>query len=395
MVPTTTSNVPRPGSDPGVTPVLPGTEAAAPRTRTAGVRHVLMTADAVGGVWAYALDLGAALVARGVQVTVAVMGPPPSDAQRADAEHRGLPLLERPCRLEWMDDPWEDVARAGAWLLALERTLRPDVVHLNGYSHAALPWQAPAIVVAHSCVRSWWRAVHGCDAPASWDRYRAEVTRGIEGARLVIAPTRAMLAALAEEYGAIRDGRVIPNGRDAPVGPADVAKAPIVLAAGRLWDEAKNIEALCAVAPEIPWPVYVAGDARAPEGSAARFEHVHQLGRVPSSQLTEWYARASIYALPARYEPFGLSVLEAAHAGCALVLGDIRSLRGNWTGAAVFVPPDNRRALACALRALIDDAPGREALAEAAKARASEFSVARMADAYLQAYEEIAVPVAV
>ncbi len=31
--------------------------------------------------------------------------------------------------------------------------------------------------------------------------------------------------------------------------------------------------------------------------------------------------------LPARYEPFGLSVLEAALSGCALVLGDIPSLR--------------------------------------------------------------------
>ena len=34
----------------------------------------------------------------------------------------------------------------------LERRLRPDVVHLNGYTHGALPWRAPVLVVGHSCV---------------------------------------------------------------------------------------------------------------------------------------------------------------------------------------------------------------------------------------------------
>ena len=62
--------------------------------------------------------------------------------------------------------------------------------------------------------------------------------------------------------------------------------------------------------------------------------------------MADAYAAAAIYALPARYEPFGLSVLEAAQHGCALVLGDIDSLRENWDGAALFVDPDDAGALA-------------------------------------------------
>ena len=46
---------------------------------------VLMTADCVGGVWTYALDLARALSARGVSVALATMGRPPSGAQRAEA----------------------------------------------------------------------------------------------------------------------------------------------------------------------------------------------------------------------------------------------------------------------------------------------------------------------
>ena len=54
--------------------------------------------------------------------------------------------------------------------------------------------------------------------------------------------------------------------------------------------------------------------------------------------------RAAIYALPARYEPFGLSILEAALSGCALVIGDIPSLREIWADAALFVPSDGHDA---------------------------------------------------
>jgi glycosyltransferase involved in cell wall biosynthesis len=63
--------------------------------------------------------------------------------------------------------------------------------------------------------------------------------------------------------------------------------------------------------------------------------------------------RAAIYVLPARYEPFGLSALEAALSGCALVLGDLPSLREIWGETAVFIPPDDSEALHSAVSALI------------------------------------------
>ena len=55
----------------------------------------------------------------------------------------------------------------------------------------------------------------------------------------------------------------------------------------------------------------------------------------------------------ARYEPFGLAVLEAAQAGCALVLSDIPTFRELWNGAAQFVPPgDDAARSPCAIDAL-------------------------------------------
>jgi glycosyltransferase involved in cell wall biosynthesis len=100
-------------------------------------------------------------------------------------------------------------------------------------------------------------------------------------------------------------------------------------------------------------------------------------------------SRAAIYALPARYEPFGLSVLEAGLAGCALVLGDIPSLREHWDRAALFVPPDDSAALVHAIRLLIEDESRRHMLQRQARSRARWFSVDRMVDQYLQVYGQI------
>jgi len=354
--------------------------------------RLLVTTDTVGGVWTYALELARALAPHGVKTVAAAMGEPLTPGQHAEAEAvPGLEVHAAPYKLEWMHEPWEDIRRAGKWLLDLERQVAPDVIHLNGYAHGSLPWQAPVLVVAHSCVCSWWDAVKGEPAPPEWDRYRDEVTRGLHAADLVLAPTAAMLAELQKHYGALKLTRVVPNGRDASQFRPGV-KEPFLLTAGRLWDEAKNVSILAAVAPRLPWRVYVAGSERHPDGGEARYPNVESLGRLSPDVLADWLGRASIYALPARYEPFGLSALEAGFAKCALVLGDLPSLREVWGEAAVFVPPGDAGALEEALQSLIADPERRESLAARARTRAFEFTPERMAAGYLTAYRYLLDP---
>ena len=352
-------------------------------------RKVLMTADTMGGVWTYAVDLAFGLTERGVDVALATMGDPLNDSQREKVERiPRLKVFESTFKLEWMDDPWRDVEKAGDWLLGLEERIGPDVIHLNGYAHGALPWSAPKVMVGHSCVRSWWRAVKGEPAPEEYERYTAEVAAGLAAADLVIAPSEAMLAALGENYGKPRRSRVIYNGRDAKTFKPG-AKEPMVFAAGRLWDEAKNLEALETVAPRLPWPVFVAGENHHPDGGEARPHHTRLLGRLSPRALGAWLGRAAIYCLPARYEPFGLSILEAALSGCALVLGDIPSLREIWRHRAILVPPDDPEALADAVQRLIDDPDRRSSLAAGGRARALQLTPGKMVEAYLAAYGEV------
>jgi hypothetical protein len=106
----------------------------------------------------------------GHEITLAAIGPEPSASQRLEiAAIDGVALRAYPGKLEWMPDAEAEIDRIGDWLLALEDRRRPDVVHLNGLCHGALPWRTPSLVVAHSCVRSWWRACHWCDPPPEWN----------------------------------------------------------------------------------------------------------------------------------------------------------------------------------------------------------------------------------
>ena len=367
------------------------------------LRRVLMTADTVGGVWTYALELARVLCEQEVEVAFATMGARLTEEQWDEVESiPNIGVFERDFKLEWMHEPWKDVDAAGKWLLELDRTLRPDIVHLNNYAHGTLPFGAPKLMVAHSDVLSWWRAVKGEEAPEDWNRYREVVAAGLRAADMVVAPSQSALIDTLHQYGPLRHTDVIANGRE--ISFRHVAKEPFIFSAGRLWDEAKNIGTLASIASELRWPVRVAGDALEPDGGEST---KHQppssretpntkcqtpttlLGRLNQAPMADYLERAAIYCLPVRYEPFGLSVLEAALAGCALVLGDIPSQREIWRDAALFVPPNDARVLRDALQRLIDDPVTRGQLAERAHERALEFTTFRMGTSYLAAYSRL------
>ena len=341
---------------------------------------VLLATDTVGDVFAYTVELASTLEAGGVEVIVATMGP---RLRREQRELLPAKVHESGYRLEWMEDSWVDVAAAGRWLLILEEEERPDVVHLCSYAHGALPFKAPKVVVAHTSVLAWWRAVHGSDAPAEWGHYREQMAAGLAGADAVVAPTMAMLKELVRDAD-LRPSfaTVIRNGLAPPTAASDVGKSALVLGAERRWDPAKNLATLDAAAARLAWPVTVAGDL----GPTGRLRFAESTGSLGSSALSELRRSASIFAAPTVYEPSGLGILAAARERCALVLSYIPSLRELWTDAAIFVQPNDERALHEVLESLIEDRHLRGQLAERAQRRAGELSIQRTARAYRRLY---------
>jgi len=68
-------------------------------------RRILMTADAVGGVWSYALDLATELGKQDVATVLAVMGPISAQHREQAAAIPSLTLEAAPFKLEWMALP--------------------------------------------------------------------------------------------------------------------------------------------------------------------------------------------------------------------------------------------------------------------------------------------------
>jgi glycogen(starch) synthase len=342
--------------------------------------HVLSSVDAVGGVWTYALELARALP--DVRFSFAQMGPRPSNAQRSEvAALPNVEQFESDFKLEWQAEPWEDVDRSGEWLLELQRELRPDLVHLNGFSHGALPFEVPKIVVAHSCVLSWWEAVKDESPPRDWREYARRVEFGLNLADAIVAPTAAFGHEITRTYNLSRAVQTIHNGA-APFQTPAQSREPFVLCAGRAWDEAKNFAVLEETAARVPVRLAgEAGDFCAP--------NIELLGRLERAQLETLLARAAVFAHPALYEPFGLGVLEAAQAGLALVVSDIPTMRELWDGAAVFCDPREANDWTQALELLMNQKSERLELGERAKERAQKYSRESFGQGYRALYEQL------
>jgi glycosyltransferase involved in cell wall biosynthesis len=350
--------------------------------------RILITTDAVGGVWTYSTTLARGLARRRYDVVLVTLGPPPRSEQLAGvADIEGVRVEVTDFDLEWTDPEGRDFTRARSGLANIARHVKPDVVHLNSYREALCQWPSPVLLVAHSCVRTWWRACRGTDPDEPrWKPYVARVKQALAACEQWIAPSAAFRDDLQAVYAPPSRGRVIHNGIavESPIR----SKEPFILAAGRLWDEAKNIHAILCVAGELPWPVRLAGSLQ--RGSHQLLaSNIEYLGELPRADLFECMARAGVYVSPARYEPFGLCVLEAALARCALVLSHIPSLTELWRGAALFVEPADRRELTATLQDLCEDNKLRSRLQTAAAQRAARFSADAMVDRYCEIYDEL------
>ena len=353
--------------------------------------RLLMTTDAVGGVWSYASDLAQALCGRGWSVVLVTMGPPPRAEQLAPSMGvRDLHVIVSDLALEWMDPSGSDLPHAHDTLLRIAERVQPHIIHLNGFREAGFEWPAPCIVVAHSCVWSWWEACRGGVPDARpWFAYRDNAAAGVAAADAWVAPSKAFLEQIAHIYRPGSDGIVINNGCASPA--AFPRKKPQVLAAGRLWDEAKNLSMLERAAVSLRWPVRVAGPLEAPGHSASEpgALSVIPLGSLSRDRLADEMSDAGIFASLARYEPFGLTVLEAAARGCALVLSDIPTFRELWGDAAFFVAPDDEAAAIVSINRLSGQEDVRHAMQKRARARARRYSLRKQVNAYDALYRRL------
>ncbi|WP_244635959.1 glycosyltransferase family 4 protein [Chthonobacter albigriseus] len=362
---------------------------AAPVPGFGGPRRILMTADAVGGVWRWAVDAAAGLNDRGIEVVLACLGPAPDGRHLADVRAlSATSLIHVDEPLDWMAADEADLDGLAGRLPELVEALDIDLVHLNVPSQAVgLSLPCPVVVVAHSCVATWFRAVRGTEPPVAWAWQADRTRRGLLAADAVIAPSRSHAAAVEDVYGPLTNLRAVPNAVRWDVAPAE--KRDFVFAAARWWDEGKNGRVLDRAAALSPWPVVMAGSLVSPAGTATVLNHAEAPGELPAAEVRSLMARAGIFVAPSVYEPFGLAPMEAAQAGCALVCADIPTFREIWDGAAIFADPHDPGRFAGAIARLAADPELRADFAGRARGRAEAYSPDAQIDGLVAVYAEV------
>ena len=355
--------------------------------------RLLLTTDAVGGVWQYSVDLARGLSRLNVETVLAIMGPSPSKAQLVMASGvKGLTLVDTGLPLDWLARTPVSVSAAGQAISKLAERHSADIVQLNSPALAAeAEFTVPVVAVNHSCLATWWAAVKEGPMDAAFE-WRAQLgSQGLRKANRVVTPSAAFSEATREANGLSALPTTVHNGRT-PLALPRVAPHDFAFTAGRLWDKGKNAATLDRAAADLPVPLYMAGPIEGPNGDAVQLEHARGLGNLGEKELARWLAARPVFVSAALYEPFGLAVLEAAAAGCPLVLSDIPTFRELWDGVATFVDPMDPMAYSKAVEAIVGDDYLRTAMGTAAKERAGRYTPEAMAREMLAIYRELAAP---
>lgn len=366
--------------------------------------HVVMTTDATGssGVWSYSLTLTAAFRQRAIDVTLISIGPSPSPEQMA-AVPAGVRLITTDFKLEWQDELRGDVALSGAFIARVVDDLSPQIFHSNHYFYGALATSTPKVVVAHNDRLSWltW-CRYGGDVerlvvPPSLHDYRAFVEEGLSGASIVVCPSSFMTTNLTDHYRARPRTIVIPNGVTTPTEPPNPrpANQPLTaVIAGRLWDEAKNIDlAIEGVRRALkPTHLLAVGPTISPDGqerSLTPDERVTCLGLMTAEQVQATYRQADVYLAASRYEPFGLGPLEAALTGCAVICNNLPSYHEVWGDVAIYCRRNDPVDFARQLDVLAADPDLLRERQTMAREQALKFTADVMAERYIRLYRQL------
>lgn len=355
--------------------------------------RILMTTDTVGGVWTYTKQLSWELLARGCHIALVSIGSPPSDAQmrsvNAISARWGVQFrfVASGAPLEWMDENGRSYCEAAPLVMDVATDFSADLILSSQYCFGALPFDGPKVVVAHSDVLSWARVCRPKLLSSEWlERYCELVGEGLSKADAVVAPTHWMLHALEQGFRISGEPHVIYNGRSISVRVPSEQRRIQAVAAGRLWDEAKNLMLLTEL--DLTLPLLIAGEVgRSNSNSQLCSGSTVLVGQLDEDEILSLFRKSAIYVCASKYEPFGLAPLEAALCGCAIVANDIPSLREVWGDAALFF--DDARSLSSLLGWLSRNGCALNAARRRARWRASHFTAWRMAGAYLELFRSL------
>jgi phosphatidylinositol alpha-mannosyltransferase len=213
--------------------------------------------------------------------------------------------------------------------------------------------------------------------------------------RVAVSPDAAALAqsALAGSYELLFNGIEVDR---FAVGEAHPTEGPTIFFLGR-HEPRKGLDVLLASLTDLPDDVrlWVGGDGPQSAELRARYRsdpRIEWLGRISDEERAARMRGCTVYCSPSvRGESFGMVLLEAMAAGCALVASDLDGHRNVATDGvdALLAPVGDAAGLAKALRRVLDDDALRKELVAGGRRRADELSMTHLAERYTEIYRAV------
>ena len=343
-----------------------------------------------GGVQGQVLGLARALRRRGHDVRV--LGPcdgPPPEAGVTPLGN-SIPLATNGSVAPIAPDP--------SAALRTIRALRDedfDVVHLHepmvpGPTQTAMLYkQSPTLATFHAAGDGsqgyrWLRS------GLRWMNKRLDL-------RCAVSDDAALLAqrSLGGDYLVLFNGVETARFNDIEPWPRPNPDERVVLFVGR-HEPRKGLAVLLEAQRQLPPDVRVWVAGIGPQTNELRNRYlgnrIDWLGRIGDLELARRWKAADVYCAPSLGgESFGVVLLESMAAGTPVVASDIAGYRNVVTADvdALLVQPDDPRALATALRRVLDDPALAVSLSEAGSKRAEAFSMDALAEEYEALYRSI------
>lgn len=368
------------------------------RTGTDEPLDVLMVSQPVDyGVAVFVRQLTQAAIAAGHRVTVACPGPDEGPLagwiESAGARHERVDMARRPALRDLLD------------LWSIRRLARGrDVVHLHSSKAAALGRVAVASIGRHRpavvVTPHYWSWLVGGRLARLYRRIERVLVRRCDA---IVAVSEREAVEGRAVLGADDRITVIHNGVDRAHFTPDGVRAdrdrgtPLIVCVGRLSEQKGQDVAIRALARQRdPGARLRLVGSESADGVQERLEAL--AASLGVADRIEWrgqvadaapeFRAADLVIAPSRWEGMSLVFLEAMACGAAMVVADVSGSEAV-NGAGVVVPPDDPRALADAVDALLEDAPRRRRLGEAARERSRSYDLASTMSRNIHLWSEL------
>jgi glycosyltransferase involved in cell wall biosynthesis len=280
-------------------------------------------------------------------------------------------------------------------------------VVIDGLALGVLPEAAQALRDSHRLVALVHHplALETGLSPSEAADLRESERAALAATRCVIVTSAATARLLAADYAVSAERMTVAlPGVDRVARPPRNSDGPVALLSVGALVPRKGYDVLLDALAEVvdlPWRLTIAGDPTRNPATAAKLreiiaaknlaERVTLAGAVSPTRLAELYAQADLFVLPSRFEGYGMAFTEAIAHGVPVIGTRAGAIPETVPAqAGILVPPDDRAALAAALRRVIGDGAERQCLAAGAQAAAADLPTwAQSAQAFSRALEAV------